>query len=88
MSLKRGRDATRPNAGIPAGSIRAAGGLARGEQLAQEVVQDAAVAEVVDLVEGVDAAGEGDLLARRPGGRSCSDAVGRVVRSVIPRLDK
>ena len=39
-----------------AASVGVAGGLALGQQLAQHVVEDAAVAVVVDLVERVDPA--------------------------------
>jgi hypothetical protein len=38
-----------------------AGGFGLGEQLAEDEVQDAAVAEVVDLVEGVDPAKQRDV---------------------------
>src|SRR5919106_6904002 len=45
-------------------SVGAAGRLGLLEELAEHVVQDAAVAEVVDLIEGVDLAPQRRLLAR------------------------
>src|SRR5690349_10128128 len=47
----------------PTNPVAMVSSLCRVREVAQDVVQDAAVLEVLDLLGGIDAAGQGDLLA-------------------------
>jgi hypothetical protein len=78
MSLKRGRGATRPDHRIPARiSVRAAGRHAVLQELAQHVVENAAVAVVVDLVEGADPAGRADSVGAAVGASTIQGLLAR-----------